>query len=76
MLISLLFLLGECKEKKEFKLFKIFFWNYFKNSIIKRSLFFAIKKKSFQKAFRIWFGLFSALAWGTKNKKLTIRHFI
>lgn len=56
--------------------FKRYFWLHFRNDIFKSSLKLIIKKFEFKKAYKIWAGFFSALHWGLKNKKFTLRHFI
>jgi GT2 family glycosyltransferase len=55
--------------------FRRFFWSYFWADVLRSSLV-AVKQGNVTKALAKWQGLLSALAWGAKNRKLTLKHFI
>lgn len=58
------------------KFFKKYFWQHLNKGVVKNSIKVIIKDFEIKKAYKIWTGFLSGIAWGIKNKKLTLRHFI
>ncbi|MEI7484844.1 MAG: glycosyltransferase family 2 protein [Ignavibacteriota bacterium] len=55
------------------KAFKKYFWLHLKKDTLRAS-FVNVKHHHFRIALNIWFGFFSGIMWGIKNKKLTLKH--
>jgi len=55
--------------------FKHYFWLHLRRDVIKSSLI-SLKNKRLAVAVAKWRGLFSGLAWGIKNNKFTLKHFV
>lgn len=55
--------------------FRKFFWRQFWLGTVRSSLIY-LKRFKIKTSFKIWQGFFSAVFWGIKNKKLTVKHII
>jgi len=60
-------------KHKPTEFFRKYFWWQFRIGTIRASLIY-LKQFKFGIILKIWQGFFSALLWGIKNKKLTIKH--
>jgi len=55
--------------------FRKYFWQHFRKGVFRSSLV-ALKQLRPNVSFALWRGLISGVAWGFKNEKITIKHFI
>jgi GT2 family glycosyltransferase len=62
-------------KHKSPEFFRKYFWQHFKNGIIRSSLV-SLKQLRPKVSFAIWRGFVSGLIWGFKNKQFSVRHFI
>lgn len=60
-------------KHKQADFFRKFFWWQFKFGTVRASLIY-LKQFKIGICIKVWQGFFSALIWGIKNKKLTLRH--
>jgi GT2 family glycosyltransferase len=60
-------------KHKHADFFRKFFWWQFRTGTVRASLIY-LKRLKIGISFKIWQGFFSALLWGMKNKKITLRH--
>lgn len=56
--------------------FRRYFWLHLKKDVLLPSFRVLFKDFEIKKAFKIWAGFFSGLAWGFVHKKFSLRHFI
>jgi len=53
--------------------FRIFFWKHFKEITV--SFLISVKRFNFKVSLALWRGFFSALLWGIKENKFSLKHF-
>jgi GT2 family glycosyltransferase len=61
-------------KNREAAFFKVFFWNFLTYKVLYKS-FKVLLKFEIKKSVYIWFGFFSGILWGIKNRKFLLKHF-
>jgi len=60
-------------KHREREFVKKYFWWFFKNQVLISSFKVLIRRFQVKKFFKIWQGFFSAIRWGVKNRRISLR---